>query len=150
MLGMSGVELQDELTKLKIELPVIVITAYGDVPMVVRAMKAGAATFLEKPCRDEELWDAIRAALRRDEECQFRRQQEQDLDHRLAQLTEKEHCVMQLLLQGKAHKVIASQLDISIRTVEVRRSRILKKMNVATLVELSQIVARKELQDEST
>ncbi len=148
MLGMSGVELQEKLIELGIELPVIVITAYGDVPLAVRAMKSGAVTFLEKPCRDAELWDAIRAALAQDAADSEKRSRLEDVQSRFKQLSENERQVMQLLLSGKPHKAIARTLDISLRTVESRRARVLKKMRTETLVELGQLLA--DMKSETT
>jgi len=140
MLGMSGVELQEQLARIGSELPVILITAYSETPLVVRAMKGGAFTFLEKPCREEELWDAIREALDRDSQNLQGRAMRREFQSRLAQLSDQEREVLHLLVEGKAHKVIARHLDVSVRTVESRRGRILKKMRTKSLVELARLL----------
>ena len=141
MLGMTGIELQENLASRGSKLPVIIITAYADVPLAVRAMKSGAVTFLEKPCRNEELWDAIREALARDAENRRLHAKRVDVESRLARLSQKERLLMDKLLAGKTHKVISQELDISIRTVETRRNKILSKMQTDTLVELGRLIA---------
>ena len=141
MPGISGLELQEELAANGFELPIIVISAYANVPMGVRAMKSGAVTVLEKPCRDEELWDAIREALALDAQRHQRATRRQEIKQRLASLSQKERDVMDLLLIGQAHKQIASKLDVSKRTIEGRRKHILEKTQTKTLVELAGLVA---------
>lgn len=141
MPGISGLELQECLADRGIELPVVVISAYANVPMGVRAMKSGAVTVLEKPCRDEELWDAIREALALDAERSQRATRQREVKQRLASLSQKERDVMDLLLAGQAHKQIARKLDVSERTVEGRRKQLLEKTKAKTLVELAWLVA---------
>ena len=141
MPGISGLELQERLADRGIKLPVVVISAYANVPMGVRAMKSGAVTVLEKPCRDEELWDAIREALALDAERSQRATKQREVKQRLASLSQKERDVMDLLLAGQAHKQIARKLDVSERTVEGRRKQLLEKTKAKTLVELAWLVA---------
>jgi FixJ family two-component response regulator len=139
--GISGIDLQDRLNAIGSGLPVIVVTAFGDVPSAIRAMRGGAVTYLNKPCRNDELWDMIREALENDVRIRRRRDRRTEIARRLAKLTDRHRAVMNLLLQGNSHKVIARHLDISIRTVEARRSRILKVMQTNTLVELGCMLA---------
>lgn len=139
--GMSGLELQKKLAKVGVALPMIIISGYADVHCGVRAMKDGAVMFLEKPCRSHELWDTIREALQLDVQRREADQRRHDLSQRIAALTIKERQVLDLLLIGKTHKSIASELDVSVRTVEVRKSQILKKMKVKTLVELGVLIS---------
>jgi FixJ family two-component response regulator len=140
MPGISGLELQDRLTDGGFYLPVIVVSGYANVPMGVRAMKSGAVTVLEKPCREEELWDAIREALALDTKRHQEVTKQRELKGRLASLSSKECEVMNLLLKGHPHKHIAQKLDVSERTVEGRRKRILEKTQSNSLVELARIV----------
>ncbi len=136
MTGMSGLQLLQQLNGRKSTLPAIVITGYADVPMAVKAMQAGAMTFLEKPCQDQELWQAIQQALDREKALQALRRQKGEIDARLATLTEDEVAVLRKLLEGLPNKRIAVDLDIGLRTVELRRSNIMKKMQAASLPEL--------------
>lgn len=136
MLQMSGLELQEELASQGTTMATIVLTAYADTSITVRAIKNGAVTLLEKPCRDLELWDAIREALAVD-----RKQYESDLERaelvrRIETLTPQEKEVLALVVAGDPNKAIASKLDVSIRTVEVRRSSIFQKMNADSVAEL--------------
>ena len=141
MPGMSGIELFDRLRALRCQLPVIFLTGHGDVPMAVQALKDGAFDFVEKPYDDNALVDKVLAALAQDE----RRIAEDNaglaLEQKLAQLTQREQEVMQRILAGKLNKVIADELGIAMRTVEVHRSRIFEKMNVRSAVELSQVLS---------
>lgn len=136
MLQMSGLELQEELASQGTTMATIVLTAYADTSITVRAIKNGAVTLLEKPCRDLELWDAIREALAVD-----RKQYESDLERaelvrRIETLTPQEKEVLALVVAGDPNKAIASKLDVSIRTVEVRRSSIFQKMHADSVAEL--------------
>ena len=141
MPGMSGIELFDRLRALRCQLPVIFLTGHGDVPMAVQSLKDGAFDFVEKPYDDNALVDKVLAALAQDE----RRIAEDNaglaLEQKLAQLTQREQEVMQRILAGKLNKVIADELGIAMRTVEVHRSRIFEKMNVRSAVELSQVLS---------
>lgn len=141
MPGMGGLELQAELARRGALLPIIFLTAHGDIPMTVRAMKAGAADFLTKPVDGAELIERIEAALvraRADRESEAARQEARA---RLAALTEREQEILALAVAGCTNKDIARRLGISFRTVEVHRSHILLKTGAATLIELAQLVA---------
>jgi two-component system response regulator FixJ len=142
MPGMSGLELQQELNSRHIELPLIFITGHGDVPMAVNAMKAGAADFIQKPFRDQELLDRIHKALQRDLERSASRQEELEIRKRLATLTARETEVMEKVVQGCANKVIALDLGVSQRTVELHRARVMHKMGVRALADLVRLVGR--------
>jgi two-component system response regulator DctR len=119
-------------------LPVIFLTGHGDVPMAVQALKDGAFDFVEKPYDDNALVDKVLAAIARDAEVRAREESIMLLKSRLEQLTQREHEVMQRILAGKLNKVIADELGIAMRTVEVHRSHIFEKMEVRSAVELSQ------------
>lgn len=136
MEGMTGLQLQQRLIELGCTLPIIIITGYADVPMAVRAMQAGAVTFLEKPAKDQELWRAIEQALNIGQSQQAVRQQKGEIEARLATLTEDEVLVLRKLLEGLPNKRIAADLDIGLRTVELRRSNIMRKMGAGSLPEL--------------
>lgn len=140
MLDMSGLELQEELARRNITMPVVVVTAYADAPIVVRAIKNGAITLLEKPCRNHELWDAIREGLTNDVENLKRESQLKQLQDRIAALTEAEKEVLDLIVEGMPNKTIAARLDISVRTVEVRRQHVFTKMKADSVAELVHLV----------
>jgi len=136
MAGMSGLDLLQKLKAHKASLPVVAITGYADVPMVVKAMQEGAVTLLEKPCQEQELWQAITHALAIEQNQHAQRKQRAETDARFATLTEDELEVLRRLLAGHANKRIASDLDIGLRTVELRRSNIMKKMQATSLPDL--------------
>src|SRR3954453_9842780 len=136
MAGMSGLDLLKSLKERTSALPVVVITGYADVPMAVRAMQEGAVTFLEKPCHEQELWQAITQALEIESTQHAQRKQRAETQARLATLTEDELEVFRRLLAGHANKRIAADLDIGLRTVELRRSNIMKKMQATSLPDL--------------
>jgi two-component system response regulator FixJ len=140
MLGMSGLELQDELNRRNIMLPVIVLTAYAKTSLTVRALKAGALTMLEKPHEDEDLWDAIRKALAEDAAGRADHQRRQEIRRRVATLLPSERKVMEMIVQGKPNKAVARQLDISVRTVENRRREIFAKLEADSVAELVRVV----------
>jgi len=140
MPGMDGLQLQRRLAELKPGLPVIVITGHGDVALAVDAMKAGAIDFIEKPFDDETLLTAIRAALARDARDSAREAQLAAIRTRLQALSEREREVLQGLVSGKANKVIAYNLGISARTVEVYRANVMTKMQADSLSELVRMV----------
>ncbi len=139
MPGMSGLELQRVLRERGIELPVIIITGHGDVPMAVRAMKAGAAEFIEKPFNDQLLLDAIHSSLATDAEAWQRRGEMKAVAERLNRLTQREYEVLDFLVMGLPSKRIASKLGISERTVDVHRFNIMRKTGVRTMAELIQL-----------
>jgi FixJ family two-component response regulator len=140
--GQSGLDLQDELVKANIHLPVIFITGHGDIPMSVRAMKAGAVEFLTKPFRDQELLDAIQTALERD---RARREQEQTvatLRRDFESLTPREREVMAHVVSGRLNKQIAADLGLSEITVKVHRGNVMRKMHARSLADLVRMADR--------
>lgn len=143
MPGMSGLELQEKLSTEGVHIPVIVLTGHGDVPAAVRALKAGAVDFVEKPFNPQALLDLIQQAVARDAEIRQQAAREAELAERMARLTPREKEVMELVVSGKANKVIAIELTISERTVELHRGRIMKKMGVRSLAELMHLVLPK-------
>jgi two-component system, LuxR family, response regulator FixJ len=145
MPGMSGLELLAHLRGRGSQLPVIVVTAHADVPTAVKAMKHGAETFLEKPCSEEELWSAIDEVLHRDRQQQTQQRQAAEIKTRLADLTPDELQVYRLLVDGFQNKQVASRLGIGLRTVELRRSTIMKKMQANSFSELVRMAILGEL-----
>ena len=139
MPGMSGLELQKEMTNRGIDLPTIIITAHGEVRMVVEAMKAGAMEFLEKPFRTQELCDHIQTAVRLDGRRWRRKREREKVDGRLAELTSAEREVMDLVVAGKTNKMIAEGLGLSVRAIEDRRARLMKKLGVNSRAELLEL-----------
>lgn len=140
MPGLSGLELQGRLQTEGISLPVIVITGYGDIPMAVRAMQAGAVTFLEKPFREQELWENVQRAIELDAERRRRAAVRAEWLRRLALLTTAERQVLDRVVAGHPNKQIASDLGVSQRTVEVRRANVMRKMQVGSVVELARAI----------
>ena len=139
MPDMSGLELQQHLNRIGSMLPVIFITGHGDVPMAVQAMKEGAFEFVQKPFRDQDLLDRINHALKQDAENRSTVARRTEVLHRLESLTPRERQVMDLVVDGAANKVIAIDLDLSERTVEIHRAKVMEKMgarSVAHLVKL--------------
>ena len=114
----------------------IVLTAYPDTQTTVRAIKGGAVTLLEKPCRDQELWDAIRAALTADVEQSRREERLREIRRRLETLTPAETQVLERIVQGDSNKAMARRLGVSVRTIEVRRQRIFHKLASESVAEL--------------
>lgn len=140
--GMSGLAFQQELAQASIQLPIIFVTGHGDVPMSVRAMKAGAVEFLTKPFDDQVLLDAIHAALERD---RARRREEAGLAALRARhesLTERERQVMSHVVAGQANKRIAAELGLSVVTVKVHRGQVMRKMQATSLAELVRMADR--------
>jgi two-component system response regulator FixJ len=136
MPGIDGLELQRRLGELELRLPVIVMTGHGDVPLAVEAMKAGAVDFIEKPFDDQVMLSAIRAALARQADDRERNAQTAAIQERVARLSDRERDVLDRLVAGKANKVIAHELGISPRTVEVYRANVMTKMQADSLSEL--------------
>ena len=139
MPGMSGLELQRHLNRMGSMLPVIFLTGHGDVPMAVQAMKEGAFEFVQKPCRDQDLLDAINHALELDKEIRSSLALRADVLQRFESLTPREKQVMNQVVDGDANKVIAIDLNLSERTVEILRAKVMEKMgarSVAHLVKL--------------
>ena len=136
MPGLGGLELQEELIKRGNTLPIIFITGHGDVPMAVEAMQKGAVDFIQKPFRDQELLDRIREALATDEERREEQQAHAEVASRLARLTNREREVFDLVVTGNPNKVIAYELGVSQRTVEIHRARVMEKMQARSLADL--------------
>ena len=134
--GLSGLDLQRELAAHGINLPVIFITGHGDIPMSVRAMKAGALEFLTKPFRDQDLLDAIQHALERDRGARQQRSETAELRERFDSLTAREREVMGLVVSGLLNKQIAGELGTSEVTIKIHRSQVMKKMDAGSLAEL--------------
>jgi two-component system, LuxR family, response regulator FixJ len=145
MPGMSGLELQQHLNKMGSMLPVIFITGHGDVPMAVQAMKEGAFEFVQKPFRDQDLLDRINHALEQDAQIRSTLARRTEVLQRLESLTPRERQVMDLVVDGAANKVIAIDLGLSERTVEIHRAKVMEKMgarSVAHLVKLQMSLSR--------
>src|SRR5215470_6572460 len=136
MPGMSGIELLRRLGEMRVRMPVIVITGHGDVPLAVEAMKNGAFDFLEKPFADDLLLRSVRSALNRSQENAERDAECAEVEARLATLTNRERDVLEGLVAGKPNKIIAFDLAISPRTVEIYRANVMTKMEAASLSEL--------------
>jgi len=136
MPGMSGLELQECLKQKCNSLPVIIITAHADVPMAIRAMKAGAFDFIEKPFLDEQLLDCIRRAIETGNRSRHEQDQRLEIKQHYTTLTPRERQVIQMVVTGMANKVIAADLGLSTKTIEVHRSRIMSKMKARSLSQL--------------
>jgi FixJ family two-component response regulator len=143
--GLSGLDLQRELVAHGIKLPIIFITGYGDIPMSVRAMKAGALEFLTKPFRDQDLLDAIQQALERDRAARHHSREIAELRERFDALTSREREVMNLVVAGWLNKQIGFELGISEITVKIHRGRVMNKMGAQSLAELVRMTERLEL-----
>jgi two-component system, LuxR family, response regulator FixJ len=133
---MSGLEVQQHLNRAGSLLPVILVTGHGDIPMAVQAMKDGAFDFLQKPFRDQDLLDRINAALKQDAENRAAVEKHADLRRRSESLTPREREVMALVVDGKANKVIAIDLGLSERTVEIHRANVMEKMGARSVAHL--------------
>jgi FixJ family two-component response regulator len=140
MPGMSGIELQAELNQRGAIIPVIFISGHGDIPMAVEAIQHGAFDFLQKPFRDQDLIDRVQRALASDAEHRQVLQQRETLRQRFESLTPREQEVLQLVTQGKANKVMAGDLGVSQRTVEIHRARVMEKMGAHSLAQLVRMV----------
>jgi FixJ family two-component response regulator len=137
--GTSGLELQEYLTRINIHLPVILMTGFGDIPMSVKGMKAGAVDFLTKPIRDQDLLDAVAAAIRMDQDRRREIAQIAQLRERYALLTPRERQVMALVASGLMNKHVASELSISEVTVKMHRGSVMRKMGAKTTATLVRI-----------
>jgi RNA polymerase sigma factor (sigma-70 family) len=136
MPGLGGLELQDRLMQLGSTLPIIFVTGHGDVPMAVEAMQKGAVDFIQKPFRDQELLDRINSAMATDRERRSEQRQKADVLERISKLTKREKEVLDLVVTGKPNKVIAYELGVSQRTVEIHRARVMEKMQARSLADL--------------
>jgi FixJ family two-component response regulator len=134
--GSSGLDLQQQLAQAHEKIPIIFITGHADVPMSVRAMKAGAVEFLTKPFRDQELLDAVGQALRQDEKLRRREAETAKLRERYSMLTAREHEVMKYVVLGLVNKQIAAKLGITEPTVKLHRGRVMRKLEVKSLADL--------------
>jgi RNA polymerase sigma factor (sigma-70 family) len=140
--GLSGLDFQRELAARNIRLPIVFLTGHGDIPMSVRAIKAGAVEFLTKPFRDQDLLDAVRVALDRD---RARREQEKevtDIQRRFDSLTSREQEVISMVVTGMLNKQIADQLGTAESTVKVQRSRAMEKMKAESLIDLVRMIEK--------
>ena len=147
MLGMSGLELQAALSAMGSILPVVVLTAFASTPLTVQAIQQGAVTLLDKPYQDDDLWNAIRKALAQDARKRVEAAHRQAIRKRIAELTRSERAVLSYVVAGKPNKVIANRLDVSVRTVENRRSEIYTKLQVHSIVDLVKMVIEADLAD---
>jgi two-component system response regulator TtrR len=137
--GMSGLELQEYLNRKDIEIPIVFVTGYGDVPAAVSALKGGAVDFVQKPFGHREVLSIIEKAFQRDAEIREKHARLSIVASRLATLTEREREVLQRVIEGKPNKIIAGELDISMKTVEFHRAKVMEKMGVTSVAELVQI-----------
>jgi two-component system response regulator FixJ len=140
MPGMSGLELQEQLNVRGAMIPVIFITGHGDIPMAVEAMQQGAFDFLQKPFRDQDLIDRIQKALAKDMENRAELSERSRVKERFESLTPREREVLALVTSGKPNKIMAADLGVSQRTVEIHRARVMEKMNASSLAQLVRMV----------
>ena len=142
--GLSGLDFQRELAARNCHMPIIFITGHGDIPMSVRAMKAGAVEFLTKPFRDQDLLDAVRIALEKDSERRQREKEVSDLKELFKSLTPREQEVISMVVSGRLNKQIADQLGTAENTVKVHRSRAMEKMHAQSVAELVKMLGKLE------
>jgi FixJ family two-component response regulator len=140
MPGMSGLELQQQLNLRGAIIPVIFITGHGDIPMAVEAMQQGAFDFLQKPFRDQDLIDRIQRALAKDQTGRAELRERARIKQRLETLTAREREVLELVTSGKPNKIMAADLGVSQRTVEIHRARVMEKMGASSLAQLVRMV----------
>jgi RNA polymerase sigma factor (sigma-70 family) len=140
--GLSGLEFQYELAVRNIHIPIVFVTGHGDIPMSVRAMKAGAVEFLTKPYRDQDLLDAIRIALQRDRQRRTEDKETTELQQRFESLTPRERKVISMVVAGMLNKQIAGQLGTAENTVKVQRSRAMEKMHAQSLADLVRMIEK--------
>jgi FixJ family two-component response regulator len=142
---MSGLDFQHRLVEAGVQIPIIFITAHGDIPMSVRALKSGAVEFLTKPFRDQDLLDAIQQALRRDRAAQEQQAEIHDLRKRYGALTAREQQVMALVVSGMLNKQIASEIGASEATVKIHRGNVMHKMQAGSVADLVRMADKLKL-----
>jgi FixJ family two-component response regulator len=142
MPGMSGLDLQERLRERGSEIPIIILTGYGDVTTAVRAMKAGASDFLEKPVGDQVLVEQIQRAIARDAACRAGRGEQELLGEKMRRLTRREQEVMALVIEGYSSRQIAGQLGVSFKTVEAHRAKVMRKMQAKSVPHLIRMSLR--------
>ncbi|MGV3483905.1 MAG: response regulator transcription factor [Planctomycetaceae bacterium] len=140
LMGMNGVAMQEKMLAHGYRSPIIFVTAFAETPLTVRAIQAGAITVLEKPFSRQDLWDALRQSLEVDQHARRIDAHHNQVRRRLSRITSKEREVLNLMVDGKANKEIASKLAVSVRTVEARRHQIFKKAGVESVAQLVKIV----------
>ena len=145
MPGMSGLELQKELASRNIRIPIIILTGHGNVQVAVHAMKAGAVDFIEKPFNNELLLDRIQMAVAESVDADTSRVKKDEIAHRMELLTPREHQVLEIVATGETNKAVARRLDISEKTVEIHRARVMEKMQAKSLADLVKMVTMLEL-----
>jgi FixJ family two-component response regulator len=143
--GLSGLDFQRELTRANIRIPIVFLTGYGDIPMTVRAMKAGAVEFLTKPFRDQDLLDAIQQALERDRTTRVQTSEIAGLRQRFETLTERERQVMRLVVAGRLNKEIATELGMVEITVKVHRGHLMHKMQADSVIDLVRMAEKLDI-----
>jgi len=146
MPGLSGMDLQDELSKADYSMPIIFITGHGNIPMSVQAMKKGAVNFLAKPFDDEELLQAVREAIEKDRRAKAERAEVHDALKLIEQLTPREQDVLRYVITGMLNKQIALKLDIAEKTVKVHRGRIMEKLCVDSVADLVRLAEKAGIQ----
>ncbi len=149
MPGMSGLELQEQLVAERVTIPTVVISGHGDVPIAVRAMRAGAVDFIEKPFSDHVILDRIQAAVKKDQTLRELRLRRMKLEELFARLTPRESEVMGHVVQGKPNKEVAAVLNRSEKTVEFHRAQVMRKMDVASFAELVRLVHERNAFEEA-
>jgi len=142
MPGLSGLDLQEEMQSRRFSMPIIFLTGHGDIPMSVKAMKAGAEDFLSKPFKDQELLDAIHAALKKDRQSREERSETLEIQRRIDRLTRREFDVFSYVIAGLLNKQIGYELGIAERTVKVHRGRVMQKMQADSVAELVRMADR--------
>lgn len=145
MKGMSGLQLQEELSNQPIHPPIIIITGHGDVPMAVRAVQAGASDFIEKPFNEQVLLESIHRAIEEDAEGRGKAMQIAEIQEKMNRLTTREHEIMEMVVAGKRNKVIAYDLGISQSTVEAHRAKVMEKMEARSLSDLMRMTLSLQL-----
>ncbi|HTO46775.1 MAG TPA: response regulator transcription factor [Burkholderiales bacterium] len=140
MPGMSGLQLQDELAARAVRLPIVFLTAHGDVPMAVAAVKKGAVDFVQKPYNDQRLLDVIQGALQRDADTRAADERHRRTAALIAAMTPREREVMNAVVAGKTNKIIADELGVAVKTIEAHRARMMDKMGASSVAELVRLV----------